>query len=65
MKKSLGSKRKEISQDQRSELIKIYAAFKESEHCKIFDNPFFGYTKVTVEQPARNELGDIVTNKKG
>ena len=65
MKKSLGSKRKEISKDQRNELIKTYTAFKESEHCKIFDNPFFGYTKVTVEQPLRDESGEIVTNKKG
>ena len=65
MKKSLGSKRKEISKDQRNELIKTYTAFKESEHCKIFDNPFFGYTKVTVEQPLRDETGNIVTNKKG
>jgi len=65
MKKSLGSKRKKISEDQRNELIKTYTKFKENEHCKIFDNPFFGFTKVTVEQPLRDELGDIVTNKKG
>jgi len=65
MKKSLGSKRKEISEAQRKDLIKTYTAFKENEHCKIFNNPFFGFTKVTVEQPLRDELGDIVTNKKG
>jgi len=65
MKKSLGSKRKEISEDQRNELIKTYTAFKESEHCKIFDNPFFGYTKVTVEQPTLDEDGNPIKDKKG
>lgn len=65
MKKSLGSKRKEISGDQRHELIKLYTAFAESEHCKIFENPFFGYTKVTVEQPAKDDDGNPVKDKKG
>ena len=65
MKKSLGSKRKEISGDQRHELIQLYTAFEEHEHCKIFDNEFFGYTKVTVEQPATDEEGHPVKDKKG
>lgn len=65
MKKSLGSKRKEISEDQRRELIQLYTAFKESDHCKIYENPFFSYTKVTVEQPATNEQGDFIKNKQG
>ena len=40
MKKSLGSKRKEISDEQREELIQSYLNFQESEISKIYDNKF-------------------------
>jgi type I restriction enzyme M protein len=62
--KSLGSKRKSISSIQRDELIKEYTDFQETEFSKIFDNEFFGYTKVVVEQP-QVENGVIVTKKDG
>lgn len=65
MKKSLGSKRKEISEEQRQELVKLYTAFEEGPHCKIFNNPYFGYTKVTVEQPALNKAGQPDLDKSG
>ncbi len=45
MKKSLGSKRKEIK--------KVYADFSEGEFLKIFDNEDFGYRKVTIERPLK------------
>ena len=64
MKKSLGSKRKEVSDDQREEILQTYTNFKESEISKIFDNDFFGYTKVTIEQPLK-ENGVLVKDKKG
>ena len=51
MKKSLGSKRKFIDDLQRVDLLKHYTNFEESEFSKIYDNEFFGYTKVTIEQP--------------
>jgi type I restriction enzyme M protein len=50
MKKSLGNKRKFISDEQIKEITKIYTKFEESENSKIFDNDDFGYTKVTIEQ---------------
>ena len=53
MKKSLGNKRKEISEEQRKEILKIYDKFEESEYCKIFQNEYFGYTKITIEQPTQ------------
>jgi type I restriction enzyme M protein len=53
MRKSLGNKRKEISPEQIEEISKIYAEFKESEHCRIFDNEDFGFRKVTVERPLK------------
>ena len=64
MKKSLGSKRKEVSDEQRELILKTYSDFKESEISKIFENKFFGYKKVTIEQPLI-ENGNIVKDKKG
>jgi type I restriction enzyme M protein len=65
LKKSLGSKRKEINHNQRDELVKLYTAYKESDDCKIYDNNYFGYTKVTVERPLLDELGDPQKKKDG
>lgn len=64
MKKSLGSKRKEVSDEQRDFILKTYTDFKESEISKIFPNQFFGFTKVTIEQPLKED-GKIVKDKKG
>lgn len=64
MKKSLGSKRKFIDEEQRGELIQTYEKFEENEHSKIFNNDYFGYTKITIEQPLI-ESGMVVTDKKG
>jgi type I restriction enzyme M protein len=64
MKKSLGSKRKEVSDDQRELVLQTYTDFKESEISKIYPNQFFGYTKVIIEQPLK-ENGVIVKDKKG
>jgi len=64
MKKSLGNKRKEITEENRNTLLEHYLNFEENEYCKIFPDEFFGYTKVTIEQPLI-ENGEIVTDKKG
>jgi type I restriction enzyme M protein len=64
MKKSLGSKRKEVSDDQREVILQTYSDFKESEISKIFPNEFFGYRKVTIEQSLM-ENGKVVKDKKG
>ncbi len=64
IKKSLGSKRKEISIEQSDHLFNIYKSFEEGEFSKKYSNNFFGYTKVVVEQPLK-ENSKVVTNKKG
>jgi len=65
MKKSLGSKRKEITDDQRDEILSTYKNFEEVEdRSKIYNNEFFGYTKVRVEQP-KKEDGEIVRKRDG
>ncbi|GBU20591.1 hypothetical protein R80B4_00469 [Fibrobacteres bacterium R8-0-B4] len=53
MGKPLGEKRKEISESQKDELIRIYGDFVDGEFCKIFDESDFAYVKVTVERPLR------------
>ena len=65
MKKSLGNKRKEISDDGRNDLLDLYLNFEENEYSKIYDNHFFGYTKVTIEQPLLDDDGNVVTDKQG
>jgi type I restriction enzyme M protein len=64
MKKSLGSKRKFITDQQREALLQTYQSFEESENSKIFPNEYFGFTKVTVERPQRNESGKVIMDKK-
>lgn len=53
MKKSLGSKRNEVTQDQIDEIMRLYGSFQEGEFVKIFDNEDFGYYKITMERPLR------------
>jgi len=53
MRKSLGYKRNEISDEQIKEITRIYGGFRDSEHCKIFDNEDFGYYKIVIERPLR------------
>ena len=52
-KRSLGDKRRHLSESQIKEIVKIYGRYKNGETSKIFDNADFGYTRVTVERPLR------------
>ncbi len=65
MKKSLGNKRKEITEGNRNTILGNYLNFEEDEYSKIYPNEFFGYTKVTIEQPVTDDDGKIVTDKNG
>ncbi|MBI1384732.1 MAG: N-6 DNA methylase [Rhizobiales bacterium] len=58
MRKSLGSKRREIPDEARAEIVRIYAGFLngesgEDEVSKIFDTTDFGYREIRVERPLR------------
>ncbi len=53
MRKSLGEKRKQISDGQIDEVVSLYAAFTESDRVKIFPNESFGFQRITVERPLR------------
>lgn len=53
MRKNLGEKRKEISNEQIGEITRLYGDFTEGEKVKIFPNEAFGYMRITVERPLR------------
>lgn len=65
MKKSTGNKRKEMTEEHIKELNLLYTQFSETEHSKIYPNEFFGYTKVTIEQPQKDDNGNVVTDRQG
>jgi type I restriction enzyme M protein len=70
MRKSLGSKRKEISDDQIDYITRLFGDFAEAEQdgrpiSRIFDNEDFGYSTITVERPLRDEAGKVVLVQKG
>lgn len=65
MDRSLGNKRKTITPEQIVHIANLYGEFKENEFCKILPNEYFGYYKVTVERPQRDENGEIATDKNG
>ena len=50
MRKSLGNKRHEITQDQIDAITNLYGECTEGEHLKIFPNEAFGYQRITVER---------------
>lgn len=62
-RKALGNKRNDISEFAIAEIIKIYGDFCTNEISQIYNNEDFGYTKITVERPLRDEKGEIVLKK--
>ncbi len=74
MRKSLGSKRKELSPEHIDEITRLFGQFEEASHevdgapvpiSRIFKNEDFGYRTITVERPTRDEAGNIVLATKG
>lgn len=59
-RKSLGNKRNDIPKHYIDEITQIYADFTENEVSKIFDNEDFGYSKIVVERPEKDENGNPV-----
>lgn len=62
MRKSLGSKRKQLSDASIDEITRIYGTFEESKISKIFDTTDFGYRRITVERPLIED-GKVVMSK--
>ncbi len=53
MRKSLGSKRKQIADADIDTITRLFGDFTEGKLCKIFDNSAFGYRRITVERPLK------------
>ena len=64
LKKKLGEKNKQVTDDHIQKLFAIYTNFEESEDSLIMNNQDFGYTRVTIDQPLI-ENGEIKLNKNG
>ena len=70
MRKSLGSKRKELSPAHIADIVRIFGEFEEVTRggvpiSRIFRNEEFGYRTITVERPQRDEQGKVVVGTKG
>lgn len=53
MRKSLGSKRKYLSDEVLKEIVSLYSRYEESPIAKIFPSTAFGYRRITVERPLK------------
>ncbi|MDP9736548.1 type I restriction-modification system subunit M [Curtobacterium sp. 260] len=53
LRKGLGSKRNELSQQNIDTIVRLYAGFQDGEHSKIFRNEDFLYRTITVERPLK------------
>ena len=74
MRKSLGSKRKEMSQEHIDDITRLFGNFEEHSRqvdgspvpiSRIFANDAFGYHTITVERPERDAQGQVVLGTKG
>jgi type I restriction enzyme M protein len=70
MRKSLGSKRKELSPAHIEDITRLFGQFKEVTRdgvliSRLFKNEAFGYRTITVERPERDAKGKIVLSAKG
>jgi len=70
MRKSLGSKRKELSPEHIAEITRLFGNFEEVENggkpiSRIFRTEDFGYRTITVERPLRDEAGNVILGLRG
>jgi type I restriction enzyme M protein len=67
MDRSLGNKRKKIAENGNEKgigfITDLYGNFEENEFVKILPNEYFGYWRVTVEQPLKDEKGKVIKTK--
>jgi type I restriction enzyme M protein len=69
MRKSLGDKRKYITDDQIADLTRVYHEALDvagaDQRVKVLDNEDFGYQRVVIERPKVDENGEALRRRKG
>ena len=69
MPRSLGNKRKQMAENGEAKgigfITKLYGDFEKNKFVKILPNEFFGYWRVTVEQPQKDEDGHMIITRGG
>jgi len=70
MRKSLGSKRKELAPEHIDEITRLFGDCQEASRdgapiSRIFRNEDFGYRTITVDRPLRDDKGQVVLGLKG
>lgn len=72
-RKNIGDKRVDLTEECREIIVKAYGEFTNKEYklgeksveSKVFDNEEFGFTRVTVESPLKDEDGNIERKRNG
>lgn len=65
MRKSMGSKRKQLSPETVDRIVELFYSNESSQFIKDFDDANFGYTTITVERPMRDKNGQIILGTRG
>ena len=63
LRKNLGEKNCETTEDDRKRILQLLMDFKETPESKIFKNEEFGYWQVPVLRPKRGEDGNVILKK--
>lgn len=65
LRRNMGKKNCEVSPSQKKNIAQWFMNMEENDFSHIFSNDEFGYWKITVLHPQRNEDGTIIMDKKG
>lgn len=65
LRRNMGKKNCEISKEQQKTIVKCFMDMEENEYSQVLSNSEFGYWKITILHPKRNEDGSLATDKKG
>ncbi len=65
MAKSLGDKRKYLTNEHIDEIVRLHGDLADGEHTKLLANESFGFQRITVERPLLDDDGQPVTDRKG
>ena len=65
MRKPLGKKRVQFDANHINAITKLFLDYVPNEYSIILDNTDFGFHQITVHQPEKDELGNIVLDSKG